>query len=118
MVADPPTFPVGPPAPATWTPSTYSTIPPPACWLRVNTTWCHPLSFKPPVLDTMELLPIPATTLPSERSETPKSVAVPLRSALTSPAPPVQEVLVPMPCDDRNQNSTEKLLGTSDVAVT
>jgi hypothetical protein len=53
-------------------------------------------------------VPTPATTLPSDRSETPKSLKPPLTSASTSPALPHHWAFVPSPWVDLNQNSIEK----------
>ncbi len=94
--------------PAVTTPSTYNAIAALAC--RVNTTWCQPPSFQPAVLETTEVAPMPATIRPSDRSETPKSPVVPVRSALNRPEPEVQDVPVPRPWVDLNHSSTEKSL--------
>ena len=56
-------------------------------------------------------MPTPATTLPSDRSEMPKSLAAPATSASTSPAPFHHCVPVPMPWVDLNQNSIENVAG-------
>ena len=63
------------------------------------------------VLDTIEVAPIPPTMRPSATSETPKSPEVPA-GRRDEPGTVVQDVPVPMPCVDRNQNSTEKLVVT------